>query len=467
MARFFEAFIPAFLGTGVTFGVIYVLLMRALRLDRQKVEAWFEGQRLRMQSGRPVPILEKSQPVMLGALRAVYGRTAPARLIASFFVGLFITLGIAATLYYRYTLSSQMLQGKKAAVERIADPKLYEYVTDPRLRDVYRKSLEMEVVAVGKSGQPLRAPLYKGGIYDELRDRVQNYGPRLVDAISADPDRSALTLLFLVEGSYLEPGFQWKDVLFLFLFNAIVDFASVTICIGALRRLGFEPSFLRGLVIFGYAFCGTWACACVAFLSYRMFFRGDTGYFVQLFMLPASLAAFLGGVGNFAGLIRSMWSNLRSGVGIFHGLSDAESYDSGVSIIRLVKSNIWTGAEVFRGAEIEGLMISVLLIVVGLAGLDYVWSFWGHLSIGIAKWSDVFSFPYVLAGTTLIPGAVTLLAFGVVLAAKMVAEPARVLPEAYMTFVRQEVGSTQAAGLIVILGVIAGVIAGLISSAHN
>jgi hypothetical protein len=50
---------------------------------------------------------------------------------------------------------------------------------------------------------------------------------------------------------------------------------------------------------------------------------------------------------------------------------------------------------------------------------EYEWSFWGVASFGLVNWHDVFTVPYVLAATTLAPATITLLAFGLILLAKM------------------------------------------------
>jgi hypothetical protein len=56
-----------------------------------------------------------------------------------------------------------------------------------------------------------------------------------------------------------------------------------------------------------------------------------------------------------------------------------------------------------------------------------------------------------------------LAAFSLMIITKLVVEPARVLPEAYLTFVKDVAGSTQAYGIILLIATIAGVIAGLFS----
>lgn len=137
--QFLTTFIPAFLGTGVTLGTIYVLIMKALRIDRQKLEAWFEDQRKRLQSG-PIPIIEKAQPVMLGALYAIYGRSVGRRFVTSFFVGLVFTSAIFGVVYSRYTRIPATLRTTKAQLEREADPVLYKYATDPDLRPEYERA---------------------------------------------------------------------------------------------------------------------------------------------------------------------------------------------------------------------------------------------------------------------------------------------------------------------------------------
>ena len=103
-----------------------------------------------------------------------------------------------------------------------------------------------------------------------------------------------------------------------------------------------------------------------------------------------------------------------------------------------------------------------VLAGVSFTGFNYLWIYWGTVSFRFNNWREMFAFPYILAATTFVPAALTIVAFGLMLAAKLVAEPARVLPESYMTFIKEEVGGSQVAGLTLIIGTIAGVVAGLI-----
>ena len=104
-----------------------------------------------------------------------------------------------------------------------------------------------------------------------------------------------------------------------------------------------------------------------------------------------------------------------------------------------------------------------LLGFIGLQiGLQNIWPYWHTASIGFIDWRDVFSFPYILAGTTLVPATLSIAVFSLMLIAKLTTEPARVMPEVYMTFVTEELGGTQAAGIIIFLSVIIGTVVGLI-----
>lgn len=423
LVKFLIAFLPVFLGSGLLLGMIYVLVMRAIRVDRTNVEAWFEAQRHRLQSG-PIPIIEKAQPVMVGALYAIYGRTALRRFGTSFVVGLLFTSTIFGLVYWRYKHVSATVREIKAQLEQNADSVLYNYVTNPQLKPEYEKPQQQRAMMVGD--QVIIEDVYTGGIYDELRNRESNFQPRLVASVFAHPARIELTLLFLLEGSYIHPGFQWLDSLFVFIFNVALDFVSVTIAIAFLRLLGDSPSFPMAIITFVLTLCSTLACAGVSFLSYSFFFRGNTGFFWQvLIVLPLSLAATLAAAGVVITFI----------VSVFKKEEPEERVNP-----------IW----------------GILAAFGGYQGLRYVWSYWHATSVGFIHLRDILSFPYMLAGTTLVPATLTLAAFGLMLLAKLTAEPARVLPEVYMTFVKEEVGGTQAAGIILLVGLILGVVAGFV-----
>jgi hypothetical protein len=432
ISRFALTFVPAFLSTGIFLGVIYVLTMKAIGANRQEAEAHLDNLRKRLQSG-PVPVIERAQPVMVGALYAVYGRSAARRLLTSFCIGLFFTSLVFAVMYTRYKLVSATVRETKARLEREADPVLYAYFTDPQLRPVYNQAQQYKLVKEGPEVVP--EPVHSGGIWDELREREHQFDPRFVTAVFQDSNRTELALLFWLEGSYISPGFQWIDSISLFAFNVLLDFLSVTIAITCLQRL--EPprcSFRRALGSFAVALAGTLSCAAIAFLSYRLFFRGDTSFFVKiLVVLPMSLFA------ASCVLAASIWIL----VFVYEFITKQTPPDDSPNPLGV----IIFGAVFFSLATL---------------GLRYVWSYWHHASLGVVGWRDVFSFPYVLATTTLVPASLTLLAFALMLLAKLSAEPARVLPESYMTFMKEEVGGTQAAGIILLLSVLAGVVFTLI-----
>jgi hypothetical protein len=426
ISEFLNAFTPAFIVTGVPFGIIYVLIMRAIKVDFKTVEDWFEAMRIRLQRG-PVPIVDMAQPVMLGAIYAIYGRSTLRRLITSFFVGMFFTSTVFYVVYQTCKHAPATMREEKAQLERDVDPKLYSYVTDPHLRPEYDKSRHQRLVLLGTDNNYLEYD-YTGGIYDDLRERVDDFKPHLVQRLFTSPARVELTPLFLLEGTYINPGFQRLDSFFLFLFNVLLDFSSVTIVIASLRYLGRNLSFRRAIAAFTYALIGTLVCAVAAFLSYRLFFSGDTGFFMQMlviFPLSLSFAIF--------GLIVC----ISAIVAIF-------TRDSGVNLF-------------------EALFYGVPPAVLGYMGLRYIFAFWHPISLGFVAWRDIISLPYVLAVTTFIPATLMLAAFSLMIITKLVVEPARVLPEAYLTFVKDVAGSTQAYGIILLIATIAGVIAGLFS----
>jgi hypothetical protein len=417
--QFLLAFIPAFLSTAVAFGVVYVLGMKALKRDRKAVEDWFEMQRKRFESG-PIPVLETAQPVMIASIYAIYGRDASRRFGTSFLVGVFFTSIIFGSVYWRYSQVSSVMHDKKEQLEREADPKLYDYFTNPQLRPVYDRSLQMRAV---KEGQELAVEyVYKGGIYDELRKRREDFEPHLVQRLFSSSTPVELTFLFISEGSYIDPGFQWMDSCFLFSSNVLLDFASVTLAIACLRRLGSRPSVPNALLCFAYFLFGTLACASVALLSYRMFFRGDPAFFWQvLVVLPLSLSAAIFGI---AGVVLFPFNLLDKN-------ADPES------------------------RNLMGLFWAVVIGWLGISGIAYVWSYWKAESMGIVTLKDVVSFPYILACTTLVPATVCLIVFGLILVMKVIAEPMRILSWAYLTFFREEVGGRQAAGVILIISALA------------
>lgn len=428
--KFLTAFISAFLSTGGILGIIYVLIMRAIDADRRDVEAWLEKLRLRLQRG-PVPIIEMAQPVMVGALYAVYGRSDLRRLTTSFFVGLIFTSTVFGVVYWRYKGASASIHEEKAQLEESVDPKLYSYATVPRLRSEYEKAWQTITV----SADPYVAEyVYSGGIYDELRKHGSDFHLRLAQKLFASADRVELTPLFLLEGTCKNPGLQWVDSLLLFVFNVVLDFSSITIMTSSLRSLGRNAFFRTVIATFLYAVLGTLICAAAAFASYWLFLGGDTGFFKQLL----ALLAYLGGV--------------------YIGLPFYISFV--VSTFKGEWKHYFPGSQVW--AFFIALNVPVVLAVLGVVTVGLVLPYWLPIFSGLVAWRDVFVLPYVLAFTTLVPATLTLAAFCLMIAAKLTAEPARVMCEAYMTFFKEELGGRQAAGVILLVGIFGGVLVGLV-----
>jgi hypothetical protein len=309
---------------------------------------------------------------------------------------------------------------RKDQLERDADPVLYNYKTNPALAAEYAKV--WEYAEPGPRGGTFK---YEDGIYEKLRARYPNYRVRLASGLSAHPDRVPLTLLFLFEGDQGHIGFQWFNSFMLFIFNVICDFVSATIAIVSVRALGRFHFFCRAIIVFVCATGGTLFCFVVAFLSYRIFFGGVTDFFGIMFTTLASLYFLIIGTS-------------------------------------LIFPKILYSSKEKWGSRLE-IALGFIAAMLGVMAFYYAASeFRQSQGVGFISWHDIFQVPYILAATTLVPAMIVLVTFGLVLIAKATVEPARVLPETYMTYVKEELSGTQASGLILILAIIAGAIAGLI-----
>jgi hypothetical protein len=419
LLKFLIVFIPSALGSGLLFGAIYVAVAKELKIDRQRIEERFEKLRSRLGAG-PFPIFQMALPFMLGAVTAIFGRTVSRRLLSSFVLTMVFTSCMFSILAWRYRNTSSETQIRKSQVEREADPVLYEYTHNPKLIPEYLKSEESIPISNGAS-------LYKytTGIYNELHVREMEYYDNLQLRIARDPDRAKLTLLFLVEGDYRDPGFQFAEALFLFLFNMILDFASVTATIRALRRLSGEFTLRNILTILLWAGF-TFFCLLAALLSYRLFFRGHWAVFKDF-------AEFAVGMG----------------MGLLYLFILYKIY-------KFCRSPDVTGTDYFY--VLWFLFISSWILLVACGALTLSWSSLSYSSLELTNWRDLYSFPYVLAVTTLVPACTSLAALILILSLKVTSEPARILQWSYMTFVKEEVGGRQASAIILGLGIIAGAI---------
>lgn len=147
--KFWLAFMPGFIGTGTGLGITYVLITKTISADRARIEGFFEGWRQKFDSGH-VPILEWSQPLMIAALYGIYGRNVARRILVSAGISTFFTCLIFGSVYWRYRSVSPSIHIRKTQLEVEADPKLYRYFTDPKLRPEYDKAQQMESVPAGQ-----------------------------------------------------------------------------------------------------------------------------------------------------------------------------------------------------------------------------------------------------------------------------------------------------------------------------
>jgi len=424
LLNFATGFVTGFVGSGLPLGLSYVLFTRAIRANRSQVEDWFEKQRVRLEAGS-FRIISVFQPVLLAALLTIYGRSARRRLITSLFVALFFSVVILSSTCFGYARVKSSMRERKSQIMQEADPKLYAYVTDPKLASEYEKAKQLAPFSLGSERHQTYA--YEGGIYEELRSRCIVYQAKVAERLAADPDCLELTVLFLIEGTIIEPGFRVGHAALLFLFNVLLDFLTVTIAIVCIKQLGDNPTSANAASAFSLVMVLTFLCFTSSFLSYRAFFRGNTGVFGPvLLILPISVVAAILGL-----------SGITSGL-----------------------ASCFKPQDYSRGEVIFSIIL-VLLGIPGFFGLRHVWLLWGGSSLGVI-WHDLTIPPYILAATTLIPVTLTLIALGLALLAKLVAEPVRLLPWAYMTFVKEELGGTQASGIILLVSVLAGAVLGLI-----
>ena len=423
------AFVVACLSSGLLYGIIYILLLRAIRVNRQTVEAWLEHQRQRLASG-PVPVIETLHPIMLSALYAIYGRGIARRFGTSFCIGLLFSGIVFGVLYYEYRQVPLAVRLTKVSLERKVDPFLYKYATTPELASDYAKAFEKQYIPPQDDrGMGTWLLKYDDPLSLQIRKARYDYDSHFLAAMSGNADRVSLTLLHLFEGDPYSPGLRGADACDLFIFNVLLDFVSITIVIESLRWLGRDLSFGRAGLSFFMAGAGTVICCLTSFLSYSMFLRGNTRFFVQLLLwMPLSLGALAAAIAACGGAV--------------------------YALIRKVEDTVLL---------VFGCVLSTCLLgAAGIYGIRTIWGDWRYgLNAGI-PWRDFPHPPYVLALTTFIPAALVSLAFGLVLIGKLAAEPTRIIPEAYMTFVKEEVGGTHAYGIIALLGLITGAIAGLI-----
>lgn len=451
--RSITAFIASFLTSGILYGILYVLIMKAIRVNREDVEAWFERQRQRLQSG-PVPVIERAHPVMIAALYAVYGRTIARRFFASFCIGLLFSGVVFAILYYEFRQIPIAVRATKSDLERKADPFLYAYATTPKLVSDYKKAFETEwiVVQAEDHAAMARVFVYSDELSKKIRGAQHDYDSHFLAVISSHPDRVSLTLLHLFEGDQFSPGFRKFDSVVLFSFNVLLDFVSITIVIESLRWLGRKLSLRRAAPSFLLAGAGMLTCCLTSFLSYSMFLRGNTRFFSQLLIwLPFSLLALTLSIAGCVSLAYGLVQKLRGGPTPVEFFVKPTGYPVDSS---------WEGWSIFAYL----LLLALGLGWAGISGIQAIWGDWRYgLQAGI-PWRDFFHAPYVLALTTFVPASLAVLAFGLMLIGKLAAEPTRVLPEAYMTFIKEEAGGTQAYGMILLLGLITGAVGGVIGA---
>lgn len=428
------SFLSATIASGLVYGLFYVLMTRALRVDRLEVERWFETVRNRL-STSAIPVFEIALPVILGVLRAVYGRTGWRRLLVSLFIGFSVSSLIFVLLRWERAAVPESVRDLKQSIEREVDPDLYRFATDPSLRHLYHEAFETEFVPIGRSG----ATMYKHSseVHLLIRKKDAEFDGRFAEHIVDHPLRRELMLLQLFEGDYKETGSPYGSAILMLLFNAGIDLLSITLALRVFAWCTTSITMWRTVLCCWVQVLIAAACYVVALSIYTAMLMGNASVFWTLFLLSLCLPILFCGLSWMAFQDEKSWS---------------------------WSNFFWIGWVLF--------CIAWALFSCWAIGNYYglFATFKASLGAGKAAWANLllngFHLPSrarLFAATTLIPVSLATIAFVLCLAAKLTAEPLRYLSWAYMTFVKEEMSGTQAAGVIALFGALTGAIVSIVS----
>lgn len=236
---------------------------------------------LRSLRDAPLTFLHTSVAWLLQGFLWVYGTTWRRRILASAALSFAYTSLVLASAYW-FSDYLTTLRPDKISLEKATDPYLAR--TSPH---AISYALETRVDTI--SDTPRDFFIHHDKTSLKIRKRIAEFPATFQKQINKSPNRDAIALLTLLEGTYLARGPQLSSLAFLLVFNALVDFGAFWITYALLGWVARTPSIVRYCV----GSCCAWLVAGVLFfvtlLPYGELTAGSTDIFWQLFNFPLSV----------------------------------------------------------------------------------------------------------------------------------------------------------------------------------
>jgi hypothetical protein len=213
-----------------------------------------------------------------------------------------------------------------------------------------------------------------------------------------------------------------------FVFNVFLDWAAISAILAALVWARDAIDWHKTVASLGIIAATAFGGFIVSMLCYRMFLSGNTGVFAQLlFVVPLS----------------AIWTIAGGGL-------------IGLCVLYNKTVGLWY--------RVGGFVLGSILVGTGVMMGRNIWVTWESSNVFGNANNPLAGLSYLLAIATVLPAAIVLIVMAMAFIGQLMARPMVAFQWGYMTFVKEEMSGTQAAGLIALLGVATGAAIGIASS---
>lgn len=413
MNHFVITVVTAAVPSGILYGIAVNVLLRWLGKSPEEIEA-FLRKLYEMLDSHAIPILEPAVTLIRACFVFVYGDTARRRFCTSLFIGFAVSVLVTTYLWSSYKRVPPATRPTKAAIERSVDEFLFDSKTNPACKELWKKAFEKEERVLNpKTGSTHHVPKYDDQTSRQIRDSYEMFHQRLGATFASHSEHHDLSLLWVFEGSYLQPGLQIDAVLGLFLYNVLLDYSLATIVYYGLEILAKRRSIGRLVACFilmaGSSVCGF----LISISSYLMLFSGKPGVFFDISVRLPVMALVVSVAGLFFLAMLVLWIIDKAG---FPWERVADLF------IRLFTRCV--------------LGVFFLLIGMGLVGAARESSADFGFRLG-AQRSGLVGVVYVLGASTLVPAGLCVLGLVATGVLKMTSESLRLTIWGYMRYTLQ------------------------------
>ncbi len=418
MNTFIQIFVTTALTSGFLYSVIAYLGMRRLGYDSLSVNKKI-GDFIDSYSVKELLNIERLSLAAKKILNFIYGDSFFEKFAPSIIIDLGISIALVISLVVNYQTEKHLIVEYNEIQQR-ADPFLFEMGNNPLNKTIWENAFK-------KIGYRQTRYEYDDSISVKIRERQEYYDISFAKEILKSANSTKLCAYYMLKGHFANPGFQYFNVLFLFIFNLILDFLSLGITIYFLEAFSKKDSISypskRRLNCLTYV-----ALIATIFLLFTI---ASNSYYI-----------FLAGFGSlFKDALIPFWLITINAIFVSLGWPMVMRPNKDL----LEKIILWS------------VMISWMYILLNgtIYGITKWWKIFQTISdLSLEPYYSLFSIQSMLSLTILFPLVIVTLTILILIIFKVFVEPLKAVLFAYVGFSVQEGSSSYLAALVTLLTIL-------------